>query len=1077
MAFLAEHVAPWPDWTLAVPELSDIPLREAYLPPALQSELADMVGATQIRQDRYTRILHSVGRNYRDLIRVRLGRVNAPPDAVVYPANHEQVMKILEAAGRYHAAIVPYGGGSSVVGGVELEPGVRPNICLDLTEMNQVLSIDDASLAARFQCGIRGPELEKVLNERGFTLGHFPGSFEFSTLGGWIATRGAGYKSTKYGKMEDLVLSLRLATPAGDFQTPLVPAAAGGDLVSLLVGSEGGLGVITEAVVSIRPIPPKTWFAAYLFPDFRSGTEAVRTIMAGELVPAMLRLSDHMETSALMSETMSQKAGPISRVVFQHLAPRYYKWRGVSTGTACLLSAAGEGRTWGTVTREKRAVDLICGSHGGVKTGSGPALAWHKTTFTSPYLRDELITRGFLVETLETAATWNDLHQIYGAVVQTIGTTLNWSGVSGVVMTHLSHTYRAGANLNFTFICPQVRGREEEQWLRAKKQATRTMASMGGAISHHHGVGRDNKPWIGEYWDSKLLNSFKAIKNELDPLNILNPGVILDVPPNLPDPPLKYQPFSPRLRELNIERLGREVFDLLVVGGGIVGAGVAWDACLRGLSVALVEKNDFAGGTSGKSSRMIHGGLRYLKMLDLKLVRESLAERQTLMAMAPHLVRPVANIIPVYKGEGDSRTVLHWGLWGYDTLAGSRGLPPHQSLSAEELVQMEPSVSPDGLEGGLLYYDGLTDDARLTLEIAKAASGHGGVLVNHVEVTGVQVDEDSVETVVVNHLSGQKIRVKSRILINAAGVWADLVRMAAAPESPRLLRPSKGIHITFPRALKPIDHVVILKGHDGRPLFAVPHQSVVYVGTTDEDYDGDIDSIHATAREVDYLIEAVNRVLAGPPLTKDQVISTWAGVRPLLLGAGKSDETKDVSREHELHTEFKRLITICGGKLTTFRLMAAQTVDAALNILKENVHPRSATDQVPICGPIPEISGPNHHLIDTVWSRLTDKYGPQASLIADVARNTVMAQVLDEELGLIAAEVYWSVQGEMGLTLNDVMIRRLGLAYMTADHGLQIAPKVAGIMAGLLDWNHEKVREQLRLYQDFVGLETGFKIK
>ena len=1074
LTFLQERLSPWPDWTLPPPDLEGLDLRPAEIPPGLQAELQDALGPENVRDDRFTRVLHALGRSYRDLIRLRLGRIPAPPDVVVYPQNHEQVRAVLEAARRFHAAVIPFGGGSSVVGGLEAAPELRPIICLDLTRMNQVLAVNSHDLTARVQTGIFGPDLEEALARTGHTLGHFPQSFEFSTLGGWIATRGAGHKSIRYGKIEDMVLALKAALPDGEIQTPNAPAsAAGGDLAQFIIGSEGSLGVITEAEIKIRTRPPASWESAFLFPGFEAGLNAIRTIMAKGLRPAALRLSDITETAVLIRQAKARKTKSADRFVLEKLLPKYLAFKGIKPEEACLLVAADEGE--GPEIRcRRREVSRICRAAGAARVGAGPARAWRDSRYEAPYWRDDLIERGLLIETIETAAAWDRLPALQASVCRALEKALNWSGTNGLVMTHLSHAYPEGANLYFTFLAPQVRGREEEQWRRAKEAACRAVIDQGGALSHHHGVGRDHKPWIEEYWGRDGLRLFKAAKAEADPAAILNPGVLFDPDPSLARTGLEKEYFSPARRAAHFKRFPDQTFDLVVIGGGIVGAGVVWDATIRGLSAALVEKNDYAGGTSSKSSRMVHGGLRYLKMLDLKLVRESLAERHHLMWMAPHLVKPRKHLIPIYKGEGDSRTVLHIGLWGYDTLAGSKGLPHHETLTAEETLVMEPALQPEGLEGGLVYYDCLTDDARLTLAVIKAAARAGASPVNYARVDRVEFADNMAKVFGADSLTGQSFKLTARAVVNAAGVWADEIRKASLAEAENMLRPAKGIHITFPAKHKPIREVVILKGEDGRPLFAVPSGDMVYVGTTDDDYQGSLDDLHAGRPETDYLLDAVNRVLAGEPLKREQITASWAGLRPL-ISSGKEGETVDVSREHELRVENERLITVCGGKLTTFRVMAAQTVDRVLEVLGREDGLPSPTAGLSICGPpgSPDLSRTGFP--ETVTSRLAQKYGPQAEAILTLAQSPLLAAVLDPGLGLLAAEVYWSVQGEMAMTLIDAMTRRLGLAYLTRDNGLKIAPKVARIMAPLLGWTEAEEQAQVREYLDLMGRECAFR--
>ncbi|MFH1138097.1 MAG: FAD-dependent oxidoreductase [Pseudomonadota bacterium] len=1066
-AFLESRIGPLPASGPPLPRLEDLTLRPAFVPEKLKNELEAVVGGDRIRMDHLNRVRRAVGRSYRDLIRVRLNRLHSPPDAIIRPKNEAEVSRVLEICQDHGAAVVPFGGGSSVVGGLEAAPEIRPLLSLDLTGLADLLAIDAVNQTATAQAGIFGPDLEAGLARQGLTLGHFPQSFEFSTLGGWIATRGAGHKSTRYGKIEDMVLSVRVVGPGGEIRTPMTPAqAAGGDIKALLIGSEGALGVITEAVLRVRPLPEREWFDAYLLPDFGRGLEAVRMIMARGLKPSTIRLSDDVETSALMAEAAHGRRGFWGRFVFDKIAPAYLKSRGIFSDKACLLLVIGED------AGEKSLIGRLCRENGGVRAGSGPARLWNQTRYTAPYLRDDLIGRGLFIETMETAAMWDRLPDLYRQARAAVSRSCESQGIAGLCLTHLSHAYREGANLYFTVIAPQRPGREEEQWFDLKTAVTASFLEAGGALSHHHGVGRDHKPWLETYLGPGSVKALRAAKAQIDPWAVLNPGVLFD-PEIAPQPRMLFQPFSFQTRADNLDRLNRdELLDVLVVGGGIVGSGVAWDAALRGLSVGLVEKNDFANGASGKSSRMIHGGLRYLKKLEVKLVRESLTERHHLLRMAPGLVRPDEHIVPIYK-EGDSRTFMHLGLWVYDNLAGSKGLPAHRTLSAEEILDLEPGISSEGLVGGLVYFDGLTDDARLTLETAKAAARAGALIANHVEAVEIAIDEQRVVVRLRDALTGRLFSAGARVVVNAGGAWSDRIRSLALPGATESVKPAKGIHLAYPRDLKPINRVVILKGSDGRPLFAVPSGKMVYVGATDSFYQGDLDQVRAEAGEVEYLLEAVNSFLAGPPLTREQVAVTWAGIRPLAAGE-KNEETKDISREHEIKVEAGRLVTIRGGKLTTFRSMAAQAVDKVMTLLDKSEQRPSPTDRMSLTLPVPGRPGPAE-LPPAAVARIMSKYGAAAETLFQLCRSPWLSQPLDLEAGLRAVEVYWAVFGEMALTLSDAMVRRLGLTHASTDSGMSNAPKAAALMAQFLGWSREEEMRQLQDYREVVESELSFK--
>jgi alkyldihydroxyacetonephosphate synthase len=387
--------------------------------------------------------------------------------------------------------------------------------------MNRILSIDLISNTARVQAGIRGPDLEAQLNRRGFTLGHFPQSFEFSTLGGWIATRSAGQSSTKYGKIEQMVVSLRMVTPRGVVEPPAVPAeAAGPSLLHCLIGSEGIFGIITEAVIRLHPVPPHRAFASYLFPDFLSGVGAVRAMMQAGIRPAVVRLSDPEETA--MAAVLSRPR----RAPFKDILGRWYvRWRGFDLDQGTLLILIFEGDKAEVAAARRQAHRLF---RGALYLGTRPSRLWMRVRFLHPYLRDELMDRSVLVDTLETAATWERLPRLHSEVRHAIAKAIGRTAPGALVLTHLSHAYRDGASLYFIFMARQHRGHEGEQWQLIKDAATEAILEHGGALSHHHGIGRMHKVWVPRYLGPRSTMFLEGLKGQWDPQHIMNPGKLID---------------------------------------------------------------------------------------------------------------------------------------------------------------------------------------------------------------------------------------------------------------------------------------------------------------------------------------------------------------------------------------------------------------------------------------------------------------------------------------------------------------------------------------------------------------------
>ncbi|HWL40387.1 MAG TPA: glycerol-3-phosphate dehydrogenase/oxidase [Gemmatimonadaceae bacterium] len=480
--------------------------------------------------------------------------------------------------------------------------------------------------------------------------------------------------------------------------------------------------------------------------------------------------------------------------------------------------------------------------------------------------------------------------------------------------------------------------------------------------------------------------------------------------------------------------LSGEPFDLLVIGGGITGCGVARDAAMRGLRVALVERDDFASGTSGRSSRLIHGGIRYLENAQLHLVHEAIRERQTLLRIAPHLVKPLAFTWPLYRGARVGKLKLAAGLFVYDLMAAGRSRR-HFALDAAGTLQREPSLRPEGLEGGAVYYDAATDDTRLTLANALAAREHGAVVVNHATVTSILRHQDRATGAIVAR-NGATEDVRARVILNATGVWENNF---TTEERARRLRGSKGVHISVARErIGNREALTLISPLDGRVMFCLPAGSQTIIGTTDTWTSESPDAVRADRSDVDYLLGSINHYFPRAGLTRADVASAWAGIRPLASGGAKSPGR--ISREHSIVVDDSGIVEVTGGKLTTYRSMAAEIVDLVQSRLGRERRP-STTDSVALPGA-----------------------GREAAIAQLGRENAELAKPLVPGLGYTGAHLTYGVTNEMALTLSDLLIRRTHIAFETRDHGRAIAPVAADLVAPLLRWTPDEKSAQLRAY-------------
>ena len=477
-------------------------------------------GQSGVSTEHPIRVLHAAGKGYPDLVRMRAGTPEGAPDAVVFPSSHEQVMALLRLCASSSLAVVPFGGGTSVVGGVAPLAGEHAAvIALDTRRMAEIVELDTRSRTVTVQGGIRAPALEGRLAGQGFTLGHYPQSFEYVSIGGCAATRSAGQASTGYGSIEKMILGLRLAAPADEIALAPIPAtAAGPGLRQLLVGSEGTLGVLTEVSLRVRSAPSTGVYEGMFFASFAEGVEALRRLAGEHSLPDVVRLSDERETQlSLMLAEQGAVKGALTRA--------FMGVRGVAGG--CLAILGFEGSEEEVASRRSRAKELLR-RHGGRPAGGSPGHAWLRGRFAGPYLRDDLLGQGVMAETLETAAQWSKLLEVNDAVTGAISRALSQQGTPGIVMGHVSHVYETGASLYYTLLARQREGQEIAQWQAVKQAAGDAIRGSGGTITHHHAIGRDHARWLPDEISQAGVATLRAAKAELDPSGIMNPGKLLD---------------------------------------------------------------------------------------------------------------------------------------------------------------------------------------------------------------------------------------------------------------------------------------------------------------------------------------------------------------------------------------------------------------------------------------------------------------------------------------------------------------------------------------------------------------------
>jgi alkyldihydroxyacetonephosphate synthase len=505
----------------------DLQVPAAVVPPPLRAALEAAVGADHVSVDPRDRVVHARGKSLRDLVRHRRGDIGRLPDVVVRPGDEEAVAAVLKAALEADAGVIPFGGGSNISGSLEAPAnGTRTIVSVDLGRMDQVLAIDDAARLARVETGVSGPRLEEQLNARGWTLGHFPDSFAYSTLGGWIATRSSGMQSDKYGDVADLTRAVRVVTPSGLLATRPVPATSTGPSVrEMILGSEGRLGILTEATVHVHRVPVRRIILGYLFPSWEAGLAAMHDIAAGEARPTVTRVSDANETR--FSFATRKTPTPLDRVKSKALAEFLRRRRGFDLDSMCLAFVGYEGSDR-HVRTQRKLVGRIVGRHGGLCIGSGPGDLYDQKKFDTPYIRDYLLDRGALGDVSETAAPWSLLPAVHDSVVSAAEAAFRSLGVPGYIMCHLSHSYHSGACLYFTFALKPSGERDPLMDYDVVKRAIQqTFLDSGATLSHHHAVGTEHADWLEEDISAPGVAMLRALFNGVDPGGNLNPGKIV----------------------------------------------------------------------------------------------------------------------------------------------------------------------------------------------------------------------------------------------------------------------------------------------------------------------------------------------------------------------------------------------------------------------------------------------------------------------------------------------------------------------------------------------------------------------
>lgn len=522
--------------------------------------------------------------------------------------------------------------------------------------------------------------------------------------------------------------------------------------------------------------------------------------------------------------------------------------------------------------------------------------------------------------------------------------------------------------------------------------------------------------------------------------------------------------FSFQTRSALITQLQTEPLDLLIIGGGITGAGIALDAASRGLKCGLVERHDFAFGTSSRSTKLIHGGLRYLKQLEFGLVREVGSERAVVHKLAPHLVLPEKMLLPLYEQRGFGSMLTSFGLKLYDWLAGVKPEDQRRMLTKKQTLKAEPLLQPSDIKGGAIYAEYRTDDARLTIEIVKTAHRNGALPVNYCSVVGFIYDQDKIVGAnVVDETNGNSFEIRAKVIVNAAGPWVDELRELDQSKRGKRLHLTKGVHIVVAREKLPVAQAIYFDVGDGRMIFAIPRNRTTYIGTTDTNYTGSKEEVHASKADVDYLLDAVNKTFQGHQLTISDIESSWAGLRPLIHEEGKS--ASELSRKDEIFESDSGLISIAGGKLTGYRKMAERVVDLVIDKFFEGITFKGChTASLPITEP----GFSSYKEVE----KFKEQFPPY--LVHTYGRATEEICKNSQKKDLILAELDYCLDNEMVITASDFFIRRTGSLFFNIGRVTASMDLVLAAMAQRLGWDQTKMENERKRLSDSVKLSRQF---
>lgn len=533
-----KHINDYPKLKEMVEERWKTHLREDFFPPKKfnlpilsekkKDSIKDVFASLSPKKISFSeedRLFVSLGKSYYDVIRIFNGGGFISPDVVLTPTTHEEIQYILTQASENNVQIIPFGGGTNVVGALSLDnlAGQTDIKCtVDLRKFKRLLHIDEQHLQATFETGILGPELEKILNDKGYTLGHFPQSFEYSTLGGWIVTRGAGQESTYYGKIEDLTEHIKVATPVGTLESnPFTHDASGINVLPFFVGSEGTLGIVTEVTVKIRKLPKNYRWLVALFPTFQQGTNYMKEIAQAGIKPSVVRLSDANETNLFSKMSSSEEQPGLLNDIKKEAQKLVLQFKNLTE--PCVLMMRFPQGDFSVSSQILFAKELV-GKYKGMVAPSSIGDKWADNRFKLPYLRDTLVEHSIYIDTMETLVHWKDIPKLHQALTKELNKSTAFNKQKGIFLAHISHIYPNAACIYFTLITPILRGREIEQWQEIKDLVTNTIMQNNGSVSHHHSVGADHQKWYKKYSDNLALEVLHAVKQKLDPKGIMNPG-------------------------------------------------------------------------------------------------------------------------------------------------------------------------------------------------------------------------------------------------------------------------------------------------------------------------------------------------------------------------------------------------------------------------------------------------------------------------------------------------------------------------------------------------------------------------